>query len=896
MKMPLARPARAATGRSDLFRAFVSGGEEALAAMARILGYQEKPRAPERTEERAVPSSREGVARADGPQFVPVPFWRLTRVEHLAPFPPPPGRTIRPIDLGGVGIVEGKRLRVPALAAEAQLSAALRRRLASAVPSRRVDVRRLAAQWSRGEPVRAIPFRPLAAWAPRITVLVDRSSHLIPFWHDQDRLLELLRGRLGDGAVHEARFLGGMNLPWRTARGRDREPWVDPSEPVLALSDLGFLLDETRREFWAGLAERARRAGTEPSALVPCPGERWQGRVARLWDALEWERPGRAAVGGRRFSDEDRLDRAERLLALLSFAARVEPGLLRRVRRLLPAQAADAGTEADLWTHPEVVGGYSRALGLRPELRERLQARFAAETPKLRSSVVQVMRAWRAGEPKEVWLDEVAALDAAANLAPGVLRAEEISEAEQLWQRIGETLENPASAVPRVTRALERFVGRAVRERLTVEAWDSERWQPLFARAWSKAWKGAGAPPLPPGVGSGVLDLPRGEPFGWQAWQVENELSWAPIGSPLRSGSPLAVLESADGFAALGEEGVRWVTPRPLGESVTLPESSTLLLLTDRTRATLRRINRPEWASALGRDRFGLWATLEIEEVEQRMRWISPGRFWMGSPEDEPGRFDDEGPRHLEDIKDGFWLGETPCTQALWQAVMGENPSRFQSPDRPVEQVSWEDCQEFFEKLGKEDPDGERWRLPGEAEWEYACRAGTETATYAGPIEILGANNAPALHPIAWYGGNSGEEFDLENGEDSSGWPEKQIEHSRAGTHPVGRKSPNPWGLSDTLGNVFEWCEEAVDIDLTPNRRGSIRVIRGGSWGSLARDCRAAYRFMFVPSFRGFYLGFRLARGQTALKSGAEPGGAERPDRGVARRGTRPPASGPLTP
>jgi formylglycine-generating enzyme required for sulfatase activity len=287
----------------------------------------------------------------------------------------------------------------------------------------------------------------------------------------------------------------------------------------------------------------------------------------------------------------------------------------------------------------------------------------------------------------------------------------------------------------------------------------------------------------------------------------------------------------------------------------------------------------------MGRDRFGLWASFTVGGVEQRMRWIPPGRFLMGSPEDEPGRWDDEGPRHPEQIPRGFWLADTPCTQALWGAVMGENPSEFSSPKRPVEQVSWEDCQRFCRALEERLP-GLGPRLPLEVEWEYACRAGTGAATYAGAMEILGENNAPVLDDIAWYGGNSGHEFDLEKGVNSSDWKEKQYDHAEAGSREVALKAVNPWGLYDMLGNVYEWCDDLWRPRLDAPKEGPGRVLRGGSWGSLARDVRAAYRFRNLPGYRWNDLGFRLARGQGALRDGAEPEGAERPG-GEARRGTR---------
>lgn len=260
----------------------------------------------------------------------------------------------------------------------------------------------------------------------------------------------------------------------------------------------------------------------------------------------------------------------------------------------------------------------------------------------------------------------------------------------------------------------------------------------------------------------------------------------------------------------------------------------------------------PSWASAWGQDQFGPWVALCVGEVEQRLRWIPPGRFLMGSPDSDREALDGEKPRHEVQLTHGFWLFDSLCTQGLWQAVMGSNPSRFQgegSAARPVERVSWDDCQAFMAKLNELLP-GLALRLPSEAEWEYACRAGTDTPRYA---TNLGA--------IAWYDKNS-----------------------KGETHPVKQKKPNAWGLYDMLGNVDEWCHDGLRnyttdtvIDpLGPITAGAYRVIRGGYWHWNMQYVRSAFRLASRPGDRSGLLGFRCASSGVGEEKRAEVRGEAR--------------------
>ncbi len=222
---------------------------------------------------------------------------------------------------------------------------------------------------------------------------------------------------------------------------------------------------------------------------------------------------------------------------------------------------------------------------------------------------------------------------------------------------------------------------------------------------------------------------------------------------------------------------------------------------------------------------------------------IPSGEFMMGSPEDEENRWNNEGPVHKVTIEEPFYMGKFEVTQEQWREVMGTNPSNFKGEDLPVENVSWNDVQEFIKKLNEMEGT-DKYRLPSEAEWEYACRAGTTTRYYFGDDESK-------LKDYAWYNDNSKGFWGLKSG----------------ATHHVGQKKPNPWGLYDMEGNVFEWCQDkwhddydGAPIDGSSWESGlcSGRVSRGGSWGGYAKSCRSANRYGSATFVRSDGLGFRV--------------------------------------
>lgn len=269
---------------------------------------------------------------------------------------------------------------------------------------------------------------------------------------------------------------------------------------------------------------------------------------------------------------------------------------------------------------------------------------------------------------------------------------------------------------------------------------------------------------------------------------------------------------------------------------------------------TSTMIKRPSWAIPSGIDCYGGWADCRISGVPQRFRWIAPGTFRMGSPFTEVERelqpWGKETP-HTVALSRGFWLADTACTQELWQAVMGYNPSEFVGPQRPVEHVSWFDIQEFLSRVGKSeaaDCATNGFRLPTEAEWEYAARAGAGTAFSFG--RAISPDQANFNGEVPYEFGTAGS------------YRRQTVDVKALGT--------NAWGLHQMHGNVWEWCFDAYREDLgaepalDPFYYGddrSPRVVRGGGWNCPGHGARAAFRSYDNPDDRLNNLGFRLARG-----------------------------------
>ena len=269
-----------------------------------------------------------------------------------------------------------------------------------------------------------------------------------------------------------------------------------------------------------------------------------------------------------------------------------------------------------------------------------------------------------------------------------------------------------------------------------------------------------------------------------------------------------------------------WINPYPTSTRTLIPN---LPVASNTPTPIITPTNTPE-------SNLTIDLTLPFGAKPLEMRLIPAGTFMMGSPDNEQDHASDECPQHQVTISQPFFLGKYEVTQAQWQAIMGNSPSDYQGNNLPVEKVSWNDCQDFITALNQLGQG--TFRLPTEAEWEYACRAGTTTRFYWG--------DDPDYSQIMDYAWNRNPD----------------------GTNEVGMKLPNAFGLYDMSGNVWEWCQDWFSLyssnaqtDPTgPTGRGSLRIIRGGGWDNYAMYSRSAFRNCYLPTLSLNYLGFRLLR------------------------------------
>jgi len=816
--------------------------EAALGRIADAAGFDETPPMPEPTEDALQPSPGPGQPAAPPrpavAELAPVPFWRAESAWFSGPLltdgsevPPPQATALREPRRGSLAAAPPMQSAVPWATLWPRIRALLRVRARGRAPDIPKTVRLVA----KGRVLSEVPRVRRYRWPERVELWLDRAWRNLPLFADQAQVAERVARVVGHQRVQAMVLEDG----WQRGRLASPDGFAPPGDGspgrVLVLGDLGARGPEAVRRAWHRTAAALRRRGAAPLTVVP-PGP----GADPAWRTVPWERPAGPSTS------EERRERVEQLLTLLSPAGLVEPGLLRAIRLAWRARLGGLAVELDLLGHPDIADFDPTAVNIAPAARSRWRERYAALDDHDKAQLRRLLARWHEGLPGEVAIAETLA-QVGLGWQPRAGDAGALAEALGFAAQLGSLLHPraPVTAETQEWRAFARRVTQALPARVYADSPVRQVLTTLRDHAAHDA--------PPPQAGE--------QPREWIVRQIGR-------GDPGADRLPFVVQPDGDEGSRIGTvmaahnveitaRGLRRRTaPLEEGRERVLEEAAGWTLGTPYQRLELRTWQRPE-GTAAGRDRYGLWVELEVGDARHRLRWIPPGRYLRGSPAAEVGRNEREGPQHSVTLSRGYWLGETPVTQALWDGVMDGNPSRFRGGDRPVEQVSWTNARAFCERVALRFPDLDL-RLPTEAEWEYACRAGTGTPTWLGPAGDE-AELAAQLGSVAWFRGNA-----------------------RGETQPVATLEPNPWGLYDMLGNVWEWCEDAYG-EYAPGplvdpvqRTGQFRVIRGGSWDFRARGVRAAYRFHSVPGSRTRNLGFRLAGGP-APGGGAHIEAGDRP-------------------
>jgi formylglycine-generating enzyme required for sulfatase activity len=740
----------------------------------------------------------------------------------------------------------------------------LQKALSVSFQVQQLDMDRLIDRIAQMQPLTTLPYQEVRSWARPVEIVIDHSQALLPFWDDAFALGHTLREMCGRRTGLRVQLMDngpdGRFSIWqsRAPGGPFRLP--EPGAPLLIISDCGAHDGPNGpATAWLHFGKQLRRAGVLPTVLMLASPRQWPAELAHIFRMVCWDRGyrlprldhpdshGLSPVPGVTKRDANAV---ERLLTLLSPAVVIEHALLRAMRLWHGGPDADIGTEVAAW-RSEAVSRHPLGFMFRKESVAKYQERFQAQPLELRKSALALIAQYHQQLPEGVWL-EYNISPAEFIHDPQALQLVQDGFAKKFWEWESSSKADRES----IAAWIKRLAGR--------------QWEQIALpeyEALAALWLAINLPDikqgnveLPPG-----LDIHRypwlfGEIPHLSIWHIRQQgesLVFAPAHGgdaravqPYSPGSPVAWLNMAQTIIEVQhrveKNSISFTgdIQNRLTQEICLPEKGDITLSTDLEDLTLTQISKPAWAKEIGRDRFGLYIEFEVKGIRQRMRWINPGKLLMGSPENEPERSRDER-QHEVILTCGFWLADTVCTQELWQAVMGDNPSRFKGSQRPVERVNWEDCQKFLATINSLVPELDLV-LPSEAQWEYACRAGTTTPFAFGTTITL----AQVYYAGRFYYDGT----------------KRGVYHQD--TEVVKSLPPNPWGLYEMHGNVWEWCSDwygeypsdSVSDPVGPGT-GSSRVLRGGSRIEISHDCRSAYRKKVDPNFCNDYIGFRFSRG-----------------------------------
>ena len=894
-------PARShCIGRADLLRALQKADEATESRYADLLGFDPRPPEPAKEDSRAAA----GIAGRSGPKVsVPVAptetsprlqatFFVVTQFDQRLDSDPPEPDERQPVDESLQPLEDkdceprGVPLPFVPLVRRERIWPRLRQSLQQQWCAG-IDLPRLLQQVATRRLSSRVPRREHRHLSREIVVLWDAADRLTPYFEDYRRLVAELHRLHGGAQLRLWRVYDGPDDVWdewdaaRVARPErwPGQPWqratrsgqssgglvVPPGCRLLLLSDLGGLARQTGpHQRWLRALRRWDEDGVHITAWVP-HGPAWVrptlAAVAEVHcltprlDRVRRTRGGGAAADSAARQQRQAALRDE-LLVRASICIHLEPELLRSLRQTSLTLAAETGVEALAWAYQPVVRSSHVSRALSPEHAPDYRSRFSALDAATQCDVLQRVTDAHASRGQSTEVTEVliwqAHAQADAKQAEGQRVEQAVTWTHAWTRRMAEEFTQAGGIGEPARQFAADLLARTGSDKLFVQQ---------HAEWTQHLWALSGRTEVPTG-----LDLQRAKQAQqrWSSDASSDLLATAPRWWLQENMSGLSLVKRPDSNPEQGDrlkrlchllardcliehsDGRRWrvgsdAYPVPLAQGG--QPGQWLALHYEQCQLRVEEWGKPAWAEEWGVDRNGLYGVLVVAGVHQRLRYISPGRFLMGSPEGVGGA--NEHPQQEVLLTEGYWLADTPCTQALWTAVMGGNPSQFQggpeATECPVENVSWYDVRNFLQRLAELLPAGCQPTLPTEAQWEYAARAGTTTSY--------------------WWG----EEFD-ESKANVDVLIDRVIDGSKGATTPVKQYPPNPWGLRDMHGNVWEWCLNDL-LSYTPKpvrdpcgeTGPSGHAVRGGSWVYHLGSARSAFRSRRLRTYRGQNLGFRFS-------------------------------------
>jgi len=750
---------------------------------------------------------------------------------------------------------------------------------------KKLDIKKLIKQITCLKFQQNLPYKSRQIPAGRIYILLDLNKRMLPFWDDAHELCEFIKRKQGKQGL-EIRMIddnpNGCYQDWFNPKDSQAYKAFCVPSVVFIISDMGQLQSLDIKENgeikpenkqiniiqqrWLQFLQKLHKQGLKPIVLSPLVRCQQNPEFLKWIQQHLWQKQGILSNTKPCQVSAIQQQSLEQVLSFIAIAVHVEPQLLRQMLACLPMNFTETGIEASLYLHPDIHWGYT-AICLKNEKKDYYQALFKQQPPSLQIQILKLIQQHHSQLVPAVWAEEIITAHAITGISDPSLG---LKQAQDLMQRLTNTFQSTAT-----NACMQQYVRRQLQRSSKQSRKENNYMSTLYGLTYSKQIRQGKS--IPAGYNNTQVlaqVAKKSQPQDYYLYQQGEQLiiskqSQLQHQDFVMGKKLLQFTTSYDSIQLKTASVTTNIVLESLPRRLCQLDGTNIKLYTGREQLQLVGFHKPDWAHAIlqnnqqlqatikmagknftfsakkkqnkwfvdkdnkwfGFDRYGIYADIPIKGIIQRFRYIRPTTFYMGSPEIEIGRNNNEILHQVRLVK-GYWLADSTVTQALWKAVMGNNnPSRFKGENHPVENISWSDCQNFLEILKSENALLD-FRLPTEAEWENACRAGKIT-----PFSF-GENISPQQ---VNYNNRTEDWLDRD----------KTVE--------VRSLPANIWGLHEMHGNVREWCQDWFGEYSKKQTLTDSRVLRGGSWIDDGKSCRCAYRNKYFPDLAFSFIGFRLS-------------------------------------